>query len=117
MAYEIHIQRRNTPITLAEWRDAIERTENVRLADGQHKVTNPQTGEIITFGNPGGDAEVFFPVDGTWKRILCWSRRGAIPFAAAPDFAEPDSHLRHIATTLAQNLGALLVADEGESYV
>lgn len=116
MACEIHIERRSTPITLAEWCDVIGRTENVRIADGKHTLTNPQTGELITFGNPGGDAEVYFPVEGTWQRVLRWSRRGTISFVAPPDFAEPCSHLRRTAHALAQSLGASMVGDEGEIY-
>lgn len=116
MAYEIHIERRGVPITLAEWCDVIGRSENTRIADGKQGLTNPQTGEVITFGNPGGDAEVYFPADGTWKRVLRWSRRGAISFVAPADFAEPGSHLRRIAHALAQHFGASVVGDEGEIY-
>ncbi len=116
MAYHIHIERPSTPISLAEWRGAIEQTEGVRMAESPPAVTNPQTGEVIAFGNAGGDADVFFPDEGAWHRVFRWSRRGKVSFAAPADFTDPFCHLRRMASTLAQRLEASLVGDEGESY-
>ena len=121
MGYEIHIERQdsggqNIPITLEEWRAIVEGTDGIRLAEGRHNVTNPKTGEVISFGNAGGDAEVFLPDASTWRRAFLWSRPGRISFRAPSDWDEPTSQIRRIATALARSLGATLVGDEGEVY-
>jgi hypothetical protein len=121
MAYAIHIERRapdaqRLPVVLSEWRAAVERTDGVRMAEGDHRITNPKTGEIIKLRNDGGDAEVFFTVEASWRRVFYWSPPGRISFRAPRDFLEPTSVIRRLALKLARDLDAVLVGDEREMY-
>jgi hypothetical protein len=121
MAYEIHIKRRGadaqlSPIALSEWRAAASRIDGVRMADGDHHITNPKTGERITSRNAGGDAEVFFPDDAAWLRAFRWSPEGSISFRAPRDFLAPTCFIRRLAAELARELDARLIGDEGEIY-
>ena len=121
MAYEIHIERRGAnaqrlPIALSEWRAVVERTDDVRMAEGDFQTINPKTGEDIRFRNGGGDAEVFSPDNGEWLRAFCWLPSGRISFRAPRDFEAPTSAIRQAAAVLARGLDALVVGDEGEIY-
>jgi hypothetical protein len=121
MAYEIHIERRGVdsrrlPISLSEWCAVVERTDGVRMAEGDVRATNPKTGELIGIKNGGGDAEAFFPDNGAWLRAFRWSPSGRISFRAPRDFEIPTSAIRLIAQVLAHSLDARLVGDEGEIY-
>lgn len=118
MAYQLHIRRvtpqgNSLPVTLAEWREAVARTEGVRLAEGPHRITNPKTGEPISIGNSGGDAEVFFLKEQQWLRVFYWSPDG-IYFAPGRSFE--DLPFRDIVLKLARHLNASIVGDEGETY-
>jgi hypothetical protein len=118
--YSIHIRRRDTgaldsAIALSEWRAVVERTDGVRMVEGDHEITNPKTGELIRIRNPGGDAEVFFSHEAAWRRVFRWSE-GHISFAAPRDFNLPTCFLRGLAAELARALDARLVGDEGETY-
>ena len=121
MAYAIHIKRRapdaqSLPLELSEWRAAVARTDGVRMAEGDHRITNPKTGEIIQLRNNGGDAEVFFAGDASWRRVFRWSPPDRISFVAPRDFETPTSAIRRLALQLARDLDAVLVGDEGEIY-
>jgi hypothetical protein len=121
VGYEVHITRRNPagkvrPIALAEWRAVVERTAGVRMADGDFEAVNPKTAEVIRIQNVDGDVEVFFPADGTWRRLFRWSRSGRISFRAPDDFDGPASAIRCLACELARGLKASLIGDEGEIY-
>jgi hypothetical protein len=120
MAYAIHIERRahdaeHMLLELSEWRAAVERTDGVRMAEGDFLITNPKTGEVIRLRNEGGDAEVLTG-DGSWRRAFRWSPSGRISFAAPRDFETPTSAIRRLALKLARELDAVLVGDEGEIY-
>ena len=59
MGYEVHIERDDrTPITLEEWRAAVDTTEGIRLARSAACAVNPKTGDKITIPLQPGDAEV-----------------------------------------------------------
>jgi len=121
MAYAIHITRRAPdtqilPIALSEWREAVQQTAGVRMADGDFETTNPKTGETIRFRNAGADAEVFFSATGNWLRVFCWSPSGRVSFNAPRDFDLPTSGIRRLAAELACALCASLIGDEGEIY-
>ena len=121
MAYEIHIERRGAnaqrlPIALSEWRAVVERTDDVRMAEGDFQTTNPKTGEVIGIRNSGGDAEMFFSDKAAWLRAFRWSPSGRISFRAPRDFEVPTSAIRQAAIVLARGPGALHVGDEGEIY-
>jgi len=48
------------------------------MANGDFQATNPTTAEVIRILNVGGDVEVFFPTDSTWRRVFRWSPSGRI---------------------------------------
>ena len=119
MAYEIHITRRAPdalPIALSEWCAAVQQTPGVRMANGDYEIANPKTGETIRLRNAGGDAEVFFSVEGNWLRVFRWSPPGDVSFSAPRDFDLPSCGIRCLAAELARALGASLIGDEGEVY-
>jgi hypothetical protein len=87
MAYEIHIERRGAdsqrfPIVLSEWRAVVERTDGVRVAEGNVQMTIPKTGKVIRLRNDRGDAEVLFTDNAEWRRAFRWSPSGRISFRA-----------------------------------
>jgi hypothetical protein len=117
MAYEIHISRR-TPgadIALAEWIEAVTQADHARLAEGDYLVTLPETGQVFRFPNTGGDTEVFFSIDGVWRRVFRW-HAGRVSFVCPKDFDDEASHMRSVARALADALQANIVGDEGELY-
>ena len=120
MGYSIHIRRRDagaldSAIALSEWQAVVERSDGVRMAEGDYQITNPKTDELINIRNRGGDAEVFFSHEADWRRVFCWSE-GHITFAAPRDFDLPTCLIRKLAAELARALDAQLVGDEGETY-
>ncbi len=122
MAYEIHIERVNDegksvgePITLFEWKLAVENQENVRLSSEDAVGKNPATGEVIRIPNSDGDAEVFFPDESSWHRVYHW-RKGRISFRGLPSFENPNDRIRQTTRLLAKFLEAKIVGDEGEFY-
>lgn len=120
MAYEIHLKRVNDsgelsdgePITLSEWKAAVENLENVRLSSEDIVMTNPSTGDVIRIPNSDGDAEVFFPEESKWKRVYRW-REGRITFRGLPDFNNPDDTVRQTTRLLAAILNARIIGDGG----
>jgi hypothetical protein len=113
MAYEIHIKR-GTPITMAEWKSAIEGTEGVRLFSGTHSLVNPKTGQSISVQAVEGDTEIL--IEGTWRPGFRWFE-GSISLKAAAAFETYTDHkLRPVVRELATKLGAEVRGDEGEEY-
>lgn len=122
MAYMIRITRNTegeadgTTITLAEWIDAVNRIAHVRLAEGDYSVTLPETGQVFTLRNTGGDAELYFPQANAWRRVFRWDEDD-ISFVGTEEFASDAAcQLRLIARQLAEALEASVVGDEGEVY-
>ena len=117
MAYEIHITRSadGSEITLAEWIETVTRANGVRLAEGDYLVTLPETGQVFRFPNTGGDAEVFFSIDGVWRRLFRW-HAGRVSFVCPKDFDDEASRIRAAARSLAEALQASLIGDDGELY-
>ena len=128
MSYSLHISRVNdagesfdddgnnlSPISLSEWKKAIENTPGVRLASGDGVVMNPHTRETISIPNSGGDAEVYYPAKAEWMRVYSWFD-GDISFKGVPSFEESADPLRTTARLLAAALDARIVGDEGEFY-
>jgi hypothetical protein len=117
MGYSIHIERPDSvggaqvPITLEEWRRAVAATPGMRLAVGNATFHDPVTREEIRLPNSGGDAEVFFPKESSWRRVFTWSS-GRVSFGAVPQ----TSPVWQAARSLAGELRAKLVGDEGEPY-
>lgn len=120
MAYMIHITRNpeqdedGSAIPLAEWIAAVAQHAHTRLAEGHYSVTLPETGQVFTLRNNGGDTEVNFGTAG-WRRVFRWDEDSVV-FRATEDFTDADSHLRTIARALATALDAVVRGDDGELY-
>jgi hypothetical protein len=120
VGYTIKIAR-EPAVTLDEWELAVRSKDDVRLQRQPTSITNPHTGEVISFRLVRGDAEVL--LDGEWSPCFLW-REGdpsegwpsEAVFGAPRDFDEPGSRVRAIARELAKSLGAQLVGQEGEVY-
>jgi hypothetical protein len=128
MSYSIHIVRVNetgdwidddgntlNPISLSEWRAAVEGTPNVRLAPGDTVISNPHTQEVISIPNRGGDAEVYSPAESEWIRVYSW-HKGAASFNGLPSFDEPTDPVRTATRLLASALNARIIGDSDEFY-
>jgi hypothetical protein len=117
MGYDLHIKRTGErPLTLDEWRAAIETTDGVRLFEGAyHTYTNPQTGELLQLVAKEGDAEIFFTDTGEWYSVFSWHRTSAT-FRAPRDADMTLSPVWRVAAALAVRLGAAIHGDEGEGY-
>jgi hypothetical protein len=121
MGYAIHVTRRSPsgqtiPIALSEWRAVVERTTGVRMANGDFQATYPTTAEVLRILNVGGDVEVFFSTDATWRRVFRRSPSGRISFGAPGDFELPTSIIRGLVAGLARDLNASLIGEQGEIY-
>lgn len=116
MAYMIRIARDAGAITLAEWIAAVVALEHTRLAEGDYSVTLPETGQVFTLRNNGGDAELFHPQANAWRRVFRWDE-AEVSFVGADEFrTDAACHLRAIARQLAEALQASVIGDEGETY-
>ncbi len=122
MAYGIHIERVNDkgepigePITLSEWKAAVESQKNVHLTSEDFISKNPATGEVIRIQNSEGESEVFFSEESKWYRVYRWNK-DRITFKGLPSFDNPNDLIRQTTQQLAKVLGARIVGDEGEFY-
>ncbi|MBO0695844.1 MAG: hypothetical protein J2P56_07045, partial [Verrucomicrobia bacterium] len=52
-----------------------------------------------------------------WRRVFYWSPPGRVSFRASSDFEQPSSIIRRLAASLARDLNASLIGDEGEIYL
>jgi hypothetical protein len=98
MAYEIHIERiaddgspTDPPLSLDEWKTAVNATDRVRLVSSAESVTNPTTGEVITIGASEGNAEML--VDEQWIPVFRWSN-SLVSFEGLPSFDDPNAPCR-----------------------
>lgn len=120
MASMIHITRdpqqdEDRPgISLGAWIAVVEQHAHTRLAEGHYSVTLPETGQVFTLHNTGGDTEVNFAGTG-WRRVFRWDEDELrVTFRATEDFADAACHLRVVARDLAKALDAVLCGDDGE---
>jgi hypothetical protein len=115
VGYSLHIERPDDekPITLEEWRSAVQRSSQFRLASGDLELENPTTREQIRIPNSGADVEARIGPD-AWVRAFSWSPRGSIAFRA--DLLSSHSVLIEPVFALAQELGAIITGDDGEEY-
>jgi hypothetical protein len=72
--------------------------------------------EVLRILNVGGDVEVFFSTDATWRRVFRRSPSGRISFGAPGDFELPTSIIRGLVAGLARDLNASLIGEQGEIY-
>jgi hypothetical protein len=135
MTYAFYFERdkARSHLSLTEWRAAVTATPGVRL------VSAPQEGLydwIDYWVNPSGssgqqfhdqpdraeDAEVLFPVNGTWRRAFYWHQRpepglGVVSFEACPSSVPQAEYPVWIAAqALATLLGAELVGQDDTAY-
>lgn len=103
-------------ISLAEWIAAVDGHAHVRLADGHYSVTLPETGQVFTLRNNGGDAELFFPEANAWRRVFRWDEEGVLFVGSEEFITDAACHLRSIARQLATALDAVICGDDGELY-
>lgn len=117
MGYSLHIERAKQAITLDEWTAAVSRVAGVRLERADSQAENPTTGAVISFGGNPGNTAVLFNTDGeeSWETCLFF-REGSISFAATEDIESPSNPVHIAVATLAKQLGAQIVGDEGEAY-
>ena len=115
MGYSLHIERSEgeSPITLDEWRAAVQRNTQFRLAFGDAEFENPKTHEKIRIPNSGGDVEILVQPD-RWIRAFSWSASGSISFRA--DFLSAHPAVVKTVFALAEELNAIIVGDDGEMY-
>jgi hypothetical protein len=109
MSYEFHI-RRVPPLTLDEWKSAVDATDSVTLDGSGASSTNPKTGEVIFVGGAEGDAKINF--EGDWYPCFRW-HQGSVAFRVGID---PHEIAWRAARQLALRLGARLIGDGGEEY-
>ena len=117
MGYGVHIERTgHVPINIEEWIEAVEHTENVRLADvAPITITNPMTGEQISRPYAPGNAEIFEVKSQAWVLAFSWFE-GRISTRAARDFDNYECCQRSIMRSLAAMLNAQILGDGGEIY-
>ncbi len=121
MPSEIHIEREGAGglrawIPLNEWCEQVRQTEGIRIAEDHQPRLHPATGKAVGFGETAGDAEVWIPAEGVWRRIFRWDPAGFIAFRAPADFHEPNSSVRRVASEIARRLRALVIGDGGEIF-
>jgi len=111
MAYELSIER-DTPLTIDEWRAAVEAEPALRYGPIDSTATNPRTGATIVVKGMEGDASM--EVDGRQVNVFRWYR-GRVTFKAraVENASDPVSK---VAFVLARRLGAVLRGEEGEIY-
>jgi hypothetical protein len=105
---------RDQALTLDEWKQAVSNRHDVRPQERSPTAKNPVTGETLTLGATGGDAEVL--VDSRWLPLFRRRSSGHVVFDAPPGFEDPANAVRRLTVELASQLGARLVGEEGESY-
>ena len=117
MRYDIHIDRPDgTPVSPSDWRIAVQLIEGLRLVSGPPAVSYFNGRERTAPSDSPYDAEVLQPDGQTPAGVILWSPSGRPYFRAPSDFADPQCHIRQVASKLAAKLGAELVGDEGETY-
>jgi hypothetical protein len=116
MTFTVYIARQNGTITLNDWKAAVQSVSDVRIASTNLEATNPNTGETINLGNPGGDAELHDAASGEWRRVFFWSVSGRISFSADNTFENRQSQIRRTAHSLANSLKAVVEDEYGTTY-
>lgn len=123
MTYSLFIERENRPISLAEWKHAVEAIDGVRLHSGGIEATNPNTGEVISIKGQEGDVGVNFQSQGLleigtkseWIPAIHF-HEGRGTFKATPDIENPANPVHAAAVRLAKALEASIRGEEGEVY-
>ena len=115
MGYAVHIER-DHPISLAEWKKAVEKTEGIRLDSSGSVGRNVATGEEIRIPGQDGDVSLFLPGEEIWVPFLSYSEYG-ISYRIPRDWdQESMDFFLSTVSPLAKELGAKIVGDDGEEY-
>ena len=122
MGYDLHLVRvsggQEVPIPLEEWLAALESLEAVRQMEDDDVVTNPNTGEVITFPRSPGDTEIFLPDDGEWIKAIRFS--DGWPNLRHPDqWPGDESGVKSIwraVDLICRHMGLFAIGDSGERY-
>jgi hypothetical protein len=115
VAYSLHIERNNDPISLGEWRATVERIGGLRMSARDAELTNPRTRERITIPNRDGDVEVLLS-SGEWIRAFSLSKSGSVTFRADLLSGPNERELARIVFAAARDLNARIIGDDGEEY-
>ena len=117
MSYSLHIERpARKPISLSEWRSAVEATRGVRLVTvTSYSVCNPLTNETIRIQAREGDAEVLLPEAAEWVPAFRWHGNSA-SFKALSSASGGTDAVWNAAVAIATRLGAEIHGDGGEQY-
>jgi hypothetical protein len=121
MAYELKIERDgDAEITLEEWHAAVEAVSGIRICLGeQHASINPLSGAIMSMPVEPGDVEIHDPSTGRWEFCVRWYG-GTPTFNARVIERALDGDLSDPAwlalRSVANNLNAAIVGEEGELY-
>ena len=117
MATGMHIERRRDgvyePISLDEWRAAVEATEGVRFASTRKSERHGCGCGPRTVGVKEGDVEVYFPDNDVWYLVFLWTERGAPTCSLCVEFSELVPAVRAVSNSLSTCLGAAVVDDDG----
>ncbi len=121
MTTGMHIERLQNgvqvPITMDEWRLAVEATEGVRFAFTSEAEQRDGCGcGRRTSGVKEGDVEVYFPENDAWYLVFLWTERGAPTCSLCMEFRELAPAVRSVARSLSTRLGAGVVDDEGNPF-
>lgn len=111
MAYELSIER-DQPLSIEEWRAAVEMHPLLRFGAADSAASNPNTGEVIVVRSAEGDASI--ELDGRWVSIFRW-RKGRVTFSARAIESAGDP-VSKVAFELARDLSAVVRGEEGETY-
>jgi hypothetical protein len=111
MAYELSIER-DQPLTIDEWRAAVEAHPLLRFGSSDSAASNPKTSEVIVVR--GAECDASIELDGRWISLFRW-RKGRVTFSARAIESTGDP-ISKVAFELAKKLGAVVRGEEGETY-
>src|SRR5690625_1259492 len=124
MAYTLHIERPGSTISLDEWLAAASTIASLRPRATGYTAVNPNTGERIELGQSTGDLEIALP-QSPLVRIIGKAKewepaffylRGRASFPPPDNIDSATDPVRMAAATLAKNLNAGIIGDDGEEY-
>lgn len=113
MGFSLYIER-DPSISVEEWRNAVEATEELKFDESDFVATNPLSGEEIRIPGSPENAALWFAEFGEWIKIFFF-RRGRIVINLT-DWDDPKSPVRDKSFELARKLNAGIVGDGGEIY-
>ncbi|MDB5348962.1 MAG: hypothetical protein JWN86_209 [Planctomycetota bacterium] len=104
-----------TPISLEAWRTFVGTTPGIRLAEGDHRLTNPFTGEPLVQANAGGDAEVQPRKGARYRRVFKWDPPGRVFLATLTEGPPAKDPAYKLAAKFAKSIGGQVVEYDGDN--